>query len=169
MPTKPLSVRYEDDLRLLSSRWRQAGVVLLVGFALLVFPLRASALWLTLGGEILVFVVGAVGLMILTGFTGQISLGHSAFIGIGGYTAAILGGTYGRALLGDRARRRGAGCGGRARRRALRAAPQGALPRHRDARAGVPGRARPAVVPGGDRRLSGLSVPMLWWFDGPTA
>jgi hypothetical protein len=33
MPTKPLSVRYEDDLRLLSSRWRQAGVVLLVLFA----------------------------------------------------------------------------------------------------------------------------------------
>jgi branched-chain amino acid transport system permease protein len=37
-----------------------------------------------------VAVIGAVGLNILTGFTGQISLGHAAFVGVGGYTAAIL-------------------------------------------------------------------------------
>jgi len=35
-------------------------------------------------------VVGATGLMILTGFTGQISLGHAAFLGLGAYSAAIL-------------------------------------------------------------------------------
>jgi hypothetical protein len=33
MPTTPLATRYEDDLRLLASRWRQVGVVLL-GIAL---------------------------------------------------------------------------------------------------------------------------------------
>jgi len=42
--------------------------------ALLVFPFFADAYMM----------------YILTGFTGQISLGHAAFIGIGGYTAAIL-------------------------------------------------------------------------------
>jgi len=34
--------------------------------------------------------IGAVGLNILTGFTGQVSLGHAAFLGIGAYTTAIL-------------------------------------------------------------------------------
>jgi len=34
--------------------------------------------------------IGAVGLNILSGFTGQISLGHAAFLGIGAYTTAIL-------------------------------------------------------------------------------
>jgi branched-chain amino acid transport system permease protein len=37
-----------------------------------------------------VAIVAAVGLNILTGFAGQISLGHAAFVGIGAYTAAIL-------------------------------------------------------------------------------
>ena len=40
-------------------------------------------------------VIGAVGLNLLTGFTGQISLGHAAFIGIGAYASAILITRYG--------------------------------------------------------------------------
>jgi len=39
----------------------------------------------------LIAIVGAVGLMILTGFAGQISLGHAAFLAIGGFTTAVLG------------------------------------------------------------------------------
>jgi len=35
-------------------------------------------------------IIGAIGLNILTGFTGQISLGHGAFLGVGAYTSAIL-------------------------------------------------------------------------------
>ena len=89
MPTTPLATRYEDDLRLLASRWRQAGVVLLA-LVLVVYPLQATAQWLTIGNLALVSIVGAVGLMILTGFTGQISLGHAAFLAIGAFTAAAL-------------------------------------------------------------------------------
>lgn len=39
--------------------------------------------------------IGAIGLNILTGFTGQISIGVGAFLGVGGYTSAILTSTYG--------------------------------------------------------------------------
>jgi len=35
-------------------------------------------------------IIGALGLNILTGFTGQISLGHGAFIGVGAYASAYL-------------------------------------------------------------------------------
>ena len=37
-----------------------------------------------------IYLVALVGLNILTGYTGQISLGHGAFMAVGGYTSAIL-------------------------------------------------------------------------------
>jgi branched-chain amino acid transport system permease protein len=37
-----------------------------------------------------IYLIALLGLNILTGYTGQISLGHGAFMAIGGYTAAIL-------------------------------------------------------------------------------
>src|SRR4030042_5292536 len=57
---------------------------------LLVFPFVANAYMLYLANMIGFAVIGAVGLNLLTGFTGQISLGHAAFIGVGGYATAIL-------------------------------------------------------------------------------
>jgi branched-chain amino acid transport system permease protein len=41
-------------------------------------------------GFVGLFLVALVGLDLLTGFTGQISLGHGAFMGIGAYTTTIL-------------------------------------------------------------------------------
>jgi len=40
--------------------------------------------------RVLVFAIAVLGLNLLTGFGGQISLGHSAFFGVGAYTTAIL-------------------------------------------------------------------------------
>ncbi len=57
---------------------------------LLVFPFVANAYLLYVANMIGFAVIAAVGLNILTGFTGQISLGHAAFAGVGGYTYAIL-------------------------------------------------------------------------------
>jgi len=37
-----------------------------------------------------IYLVAIIGLNILTGYTGQISLGHGAFMALGGYTTAIL-------------------------------------------------------------------------------
>jgi branched-chain amino acid transport system permease protein len=37
-----------------------------------------------------IYLVALIGLNVLTGYTGQISLGHGAFMAIGGYTTAIL-------------------------------------------------------------------------------
>lgn len=46
-----------------------------------------------------VSVIGALGLNILTGYTGLISLGHAAFMGIGAYTAAALANKAGLPFL----------------------------------------------------------------------
>jgi branched-chain amino acid transport system permease protein len=51
-------------------------------------------------GQALIFAVGALGLNILTGLAGQVSLGHAFFMGVGGYTAVILGGEQTSTLVG---------------------------------------------------------------------
>jgi len=57
---------------------------------LALFPFIANAHMLYIANMIGFAIIGAIGLNLLTGFTGQISLGHAAFIGIGAYTSAIL-------------------------------------------------------------------------------
>ena len=44
--------------------------------------------------------IGAIGLNLVTGWAGQISLGHAFFLGVGAYTAAALGGEPGGPLIG---------------------------------------------------------------------
>jgi len=57
---------------------------------LLAFPFMANAYLLYVANMIGFAIIGAIGLNLLTGFTGQISLGHAAFLGVGAYTSAIL-------------------------------------------------------------------------------
>jgi branched-chain amino acid transport system permease protein len=67
--------------------------VLAVG--LLAFPFLVGDYLLYLANLVGVLAIGALGLNILTGFTGQISLGHAAFMGVGAYVAAILSTRFG--------------------------------------------------------------------------
>jgi branched-chain amino acid transport system permease protein len=55
------------------------------------FSFLAQDEWLRLLATVAIFVIGALGLNILTGLAGQVSLGHAFFMGIGAYTAAWLG------------------------------------------------------------------------------
>ena len=87
---RPLITRYQDDLQLFPDTWHKVGVALGL-VVVLAFPFAVSASWLTAGIHALTAIVGAVGLMILTGFAGQISLGHAAFLAIGAFTTALLG------------------------------------------------------------------------------
>ena len=47
-----------------------------------------------------IYAIGGIGLNLLTGYAGQVSLGHAFFMGIGAYTAAIVGGTPGSTVWG---------------------------------------------------------------------
>lgn len=87
---RALRTRYEDDLALFPDSWHKLGLALALVF-LLAFPWFAGARWLSVGNLALLSVVGSLGLMILTGFAGQISLGHAAFLALGAYTTAVLG------------------------------------------------------------------------------
>ena len=62
------------------------------------WQLEAELVEHLLGGEhrrATVAIIACHGLNLLTGFTGQISLGHAAFIGVGAYTSSILVGQVG--------------------------------------------------------------------------
>ena len=80
---------YIQDEEIFQSKFVKLWLVLFLAF-LLLLPLWANPYILYIANLIGIAVVAAVGLNLLTGFTGQISLGHAAFAGVGGYTAAIL-------------------------------------------------------------------------------
>lgn len=48
--------------------------------------------WGLVLARVLIFAIGALGLNILIGLGGQVSLGHAFFLGVGAYTAVVLGG-----------------------------------------------------------------------------
>src|SRR5512141_2998753 len=73
------------------SRWATSLFVVAVAF----IPTFASSYWLDVTNRILIATIAAMGLNILTGFTGQISLGNAAFMAVGAYTTAALAGRLG--------------------------------------------------------------------------
>ncbi len=81
---------YAADAALLGSAWRRfwLGVLIVVALA---FPFVAGRFWLSVINFAAIAAVGALGLNVLTGYTGQVSLGHAFFLGVGTYTAAYLG------------------------------------------------------------------------------
>ena len=89
-PHRNLTLDYAEDLKLFRGPWRKGGLALLVFLYLWApgyFSLYVLGV-LTLCG---VFAVGAIGLNLLTGYAGQVSLGHAFFFGAGAYAAAYLG------------------------------------------------------------------------------
>ena len=73
---------FDSDL----SRWLLSAFFLV----LLAFPFLATSYWLDVLSRVGIAVIAALGLNILTGFTGQISLGNAAFLSVGAYTTAWL-------------------------------------------------------------------------------
>jgi branched-chain amino acid transport system permease protein len=62
----------------------------LLATALTVFPLVASTSAVNIGVYALIYGIAAIGLSLLMGLAGQVSLGHAAFFAVGAYTQAIL-------------------------------------------------------------------------------
>ncbi len=93
-----LYTSYEADQALMNTGTKKVMLLLFLVFLALLplglvpgFAFLAEDDWLRLLSEVAIFAVGALGLNILTGLAGQISLGHAFFMGVGAYTAAWLG------------------------------------------------------------------------------
>ena len=68
---------------------RIAGLAVLV-LALVAFPLFAGSFWIGVANLCAITAIAALGVQIVTGMAGQLSLGHAAFLAIGGFTAAAM-------------------------------------------------------------------------------
>jgi branched-chain amino acid transport system permease protein len=61
-----------------------------VAVAIALLPFQLSGYHQTLASRVALYFVAILGLNILTGYSGQISIGHGAFMAIGGYTTVLL-------------------------------------------------------------------------------
>ena len=77
-----MSLRALLEIRLLPAILVAAIVIILPLF----FP---SAYYYRIGALVFIFALAVVGLNLLMGFAGQVSLGHAGFLGIGAYSVAI--------------------------------------------------------------------------------
>jgi branched-chain amino acid transport system permease protein len=75
------------------------GPLLVVAAVLAYLPFVLSDYHIYLVAQVGVFFIAVLGLNILTGYTGQISIGHGAFMMIGGYTTAIMSRDHGTNLV----------------------------------------------------------------------
>lgn len=80
---------YQRELALRHTKAQYARLALVV-LAMLAAPYTLGNYWLSIVNTILIAVIGAVGLNILVGFTGQISLGQGGFLAVGAFTSALL-------------------------------------------------------------------------------
>ncbi|HWN05108.1 MAG TPA: branched-chain amino acid ABC transporter permease, partial [Candidatus Dormibacteraeota bacterium] len=80
---------YRSDERIFDTVAPIIGVLLLIG-ALALAPRFGTTYWLDVLNRIGIAIIGALGLNILVGYTGQISIGHAAFLAVGAYSTAIL-------------------------------------------------------------------------------
>jgi len=86
-----LKVSYQEDMALFQNLWVKVwmGILLVL---LVICPFFLSRYQLSIANEMGITAIGAIGLNLLTGYTGQISLGHGAFVAIGAYTTGLLTG-----------------------------------------------------------------------------
>lgn len=89
LPGGIYSVGYGKDMALIRTHLQWA--LLIMGLVLLfVCPLFLKAYLIALANYIAIAAIAALGLNIVCGYCGQISMGHAAFIALGAYSSGIL-------------------------------------------------------------------------------
>lgn len=102
-----LYTSYPSEMKLFPTTSRRVMITLFM-IILVLLPLKVipglqflgDSDWMLLIDRALVFAIGALGLNLLTGVAGQVSLGHAFFMAVGAYTAVVLGGESGRTIWG---------------------------------------------------------------------
>jgi branched-chain amino acid transport system permease protein len=91
---------YASDMAVFPIPLDRFGLGVMLVLAFLVIPLTLDDYWLS---SIMIpfygFALAALGLNFLTGYAGQVSIGHAAFMAVGAYASLILYSRYGVPLL----------------------------------------------------------------------
>lgn len=82
---------YAADQAMLNTRAKRWSVIALV-LIMFAAPFFLDRDWQNLLTIVFIYAIGGLGMNLVTGFAGQVSLGHAFFLGLGAYTAAYFGG-----------------------------------------------------------------------------
>ncbi len=97
-PAGDFRTTYKDDNRLFKTHFETRSALVLLAVVIVAAPLSG-----TTGSPQLILIgiyaIAAIGLNILVGTTGQISLGHAAFFGFGAFASAWLANSFGVPVL----------------------------------------------------------------------
>src|SRR5262249_31771846 len=85
-----LKTTYEADMALYPLPIARYAVGALAVLFFAVIPLTLHEYYLSVASLVWIAIIGALGLNILVGYTGQVSIGHRAFMSVGASTAASL-------------------------------------------------------------------------------
>jgi branched-chain amino acid transport system permease protein len=88
-PAGEFDASYARDMATIRQPW-QWGLLIVFLLGLYTLPLYVGQSTVALVNRIAITVIAVQGLNLLTGYTGQISLGQAAFMTTGGYISALL-------------------------------------------------------------------------------
>jgi branched-chain amino acid transport system permease protein len=97
--TRPEAGRTLPPLRLVGTRAGRIGVVVFVVLVIAI-PLNVGdTYWLGILNSAGIAAIAAIGLNVLTGYAGQLSLGHAFFVAVGAFVTQYVGGNLGLPMI----------------------------------------------------------------------
>lgn len=89
LPCRTFNETYEQDMAIVRTRlqWILLAAAIIFGLCI---PLFTGTYMLTIVITTMSIIIAALGIQILTGYCGQLSVGHSAFVAVGAYTSAFV-------------------------------------------------------------------------------
>jgi branched-chain amino acid transport system permease protein len=90
LPCGTYHQNYSEDQSLWQTKFIKGKMILLFAVLFIGIPLFADTYWMSVCNTIGYTILGALGVQLLIGFCGQVTLGHAAFIAVGAYTSTLL-------------------------------------------------------------------------------
>jgi branched-chain amino acid transport system permease protein len=90
LPCGEYHQNYREDHAWWQTKFIKAKMVLLMLVLFVGIPYVSDSYWLSVCNQIGYTVLGALGVQLLIGFCGQVTLGHAAFLAVGAYTSTLL-------------------------------------------------------------------------------
>src|SRR4051794_5435475 len=97
--TRPAAGPAPSRLRLVGTRGGRIGVVLFVILVVAIPVNTTSTYWLGILNAAGIAAIAAIGLNVLTGYAGQLSLGQAFFVGVGAFVTQYVGGIHGLPMI----------------------------------------------------------------------
>jgi branched-chain amino acid transport system permease protein len=90
LPCGEYHQNYREDHAWWQTKFIKGKMILLMLVLFWGIPYVADAYWISVCNQVGYTILGALGVQLLIGFCGQVTLGHAAFLAVGAYTSTLL-------------------------------------------------------------------------------